>query len=581
MLRVPRSAFTGVGGFTLLLFLSGVPFLQPAAEGQSADVDPSAPPGKPRTGADILDKSIAIYVGRELTDDGAVFLGGFGHEPSSHWLEVTPSRTFPEGTQLEVGVTAEARYPGERIRIPQVGETARFITSNYSEFAGFPAPLTNGGLNEHHVAARAVWSPSRTELVAMTPEPQRGISYSDLARAVMERATSARHAVEVAGELIDEFGYAHYGGGSHLFADSEEGWVLLTFAGGQGLWAAERLGPEDVRVLYPGYIRDFPLDFESRPGYVASANLLDFAVEHSWFDPDSGAPFNLQEVYGTPFPGPPGADEEAPYRHPPSLEGEIREMAPVTLPDMLSLVRDPRWSDDRAGYGHVAHLRGGVPSDLGVLWVSVAAAVSTPMVPIALGTRDVPPEYKQHRYLTRDASSTFLNPEFASLEGTRSAYRTFKRLFHHTCSDPERFLRPVTAELEGAEARWADQMRELESRAASSLAEGDLEEAGRVLTERADAWLLEALDLGERLVQVVEERVREESSLQMPDRPVPEGASWQPESGAMSLPPEAVGPRDRQNCYVPGFERYPRAHGVYRDRIGDLIEPTSSAPERE
>ena len=32
---------------------------------------------------------------------------------------------------------------------------------NYSAFAGFPAPLTNGGLNEHHVAARDIWSPSR------------------------------------------------------------------------------------------------------------------------------------------------------------------------------------------------------------------------------------------------------------------------------------------------------------------------------------------------------------------------------------------------------------------------------------
>ena len=45
-------------------------------------------------------------------------------------------------------------------KIPQAAVTFKFLTMNYSSFAGFPAPLTNGGLNEHHVAIRDVWSPS-------------------------------------------------------------------------------------------------------------------------------------------------------------------------------------------------------------------------------------------------------------------------------------------------------------------------------------------------------------------------------------------------------------------------------------
>ena len=65
---------------------------------------------------------------------------------------------------------------------------------SYSEYEGFPPPLTNGGLNEHGVAARDVWSDSRPELVEMTPRPQRGVSYSDLSRIVLERASSAREA---------------------------------------------------------------------------------------------------------------------------------------------------------------------------------------------------------------------------------------------------------------------------------------------------------------------------------------------------------------------------------------------------
>ena len=39
-------------------------------------------------------------------------------------------------------------------------------------------------------------------------------------------------------------------------------------------------------------------------------------------------------------------------RNPLKLEEEIKnELAPVSLEDMLALVRDPRWSTDPSGYG--------------------------------------------------------------------------------------------------------------------------------------------------------------------------------------------------------------------------------------
>ena len=40
---------------------------------------------------------------------------------------------------------------------------------SYSYFLGVPAPLTNGGLNEHGVAVRDVWSTSSPWLIALTP----------------------------------------------------------------------------------------------------------------------------------------------------------------------------------------------------------------------------------------------------------------------------------------------------------------------------------------------------------------------------------------------------------------------------
>ena len=212
--------------------------------------------------------SYAIYVGKNLTSDGSVLIGGSGDEVSSHWLEIVPAKDHPPGSTVTVGVTPEAYMPGVLTEIPQVSHTFRFLTMNYSDYEGFPAPLTNGGLNEHNVAGRDVWSDSRAELIAMTPNPQSGPQYSDLSRIAMERARTAREAAEIVGALIDEYGYSTYGGNSHMFADENEGWVLLNFAGGQGLWIAQRLGPDEVRMSYPGYIREIPLDFQQSEDFM-------------------------------------------------------------------------------------------------------------------------------------------------------------------------------------------------------------------------------------------------------------------------------------------------------------------------
>lgn len=149
--------------------------------------------------------SYAIYVGKNLTEDGSVLIGGSGDEVSSHWLEIVAARQYPAGTTVRVGVDESANMPGRFIEIPQATQTYRYLTMNYSDYEGFPPPITNGGLNENNVAGRDVWSNSRAELVAMTPNPQAGPSYSDLSRIAMERARTAREAVEIIGGLIDEY----------------------------------------------------------------------------------------------------------------------------------------------------------------------------------------------------------------------------------------------------------------------------------------------------------------------------------------------------------------------------------------
>ncbi|MDX1650811.1 MAG: C69 family dipeptidase, partial [Myxococcota bacterium] len=444
---------------------------------------------------DAARASYAFYVGRDLTEGGVVLVGGTGEEVSSHWLEIVPAKGHPPDATIEVGVTAEARIPGERMRIPQAARTFRHLTMDYSDFAGFPPPLTNGGLNAHQVAVRDVWSPSREELVERTPRPQRGVQYSDLARIALERARTAREAVEIAGALVDRHGYATYGGNSHLFADPQEGWVMLQLAGGEGLWVAERLGPDDVRVSYPGYIGEIPADYRDHPDYMGSANLIAYAVEQGWYDPDAGEPFDVHRVYGRQgvamrSPGAKHVDAA-------TLEAELRAMAPVGVREMMDLVRDPRIADDEAGTGQVAALRDEAHPGLRLLWIAPTGSLTAPFLPWRIGVREIPPEYRQHRYLTRESGSTFLHPDYQLQEATRFAARTFKRLLYWTCADPERFLPEVTGALADFENRLLAEQADLEAVARRLYDAGDEALAGRVLTFYAHARAEDALALGE------------------------------------------------------------------------------------
>lgn len=452
--------------------------------------------------------SYGIYVGRNLTSDGSVFLAGYGDEPSSHWLEIVPARDWPSGTMIKVGATAASSYPGELIEIPQVNRTAKYITMNYSAFAGFPAPITNGGLNEHHVAARDIWSPSREELRKMTPKPQRGLNYSDLSRISMERARTAREAVEIVGSLIDQYGYATYGGNSHLFADREEGWVLIEFAGGKGLWVAQRLGPGEIRVSRPGYIGEVPANYMNHPDFRGSANLISFAVERGWYDPKSGKPFNANLAYG-----------DGKMRHEPvsMMEERLRKIAgKIRIEDMIAAVRTPELTRDSAGYGQVAHLRKTSHPELGVLWVAATTSVTAPFVPFHLGVTDVPAEFQRHRYLTEGEASRYMHREWQGIESTRYAFAVFKRLFYLTNEHPEEFLPEVTAALVAFEDRLAGGLPVVERTALKLFEVGEPELARAHLTYHSSTEAMNGLQLGEALSASIEARTKLKFGIRKP-----------------------------------------------------------------
>ena len=455
--------------------------------------------------------SYALYIGRNHSATGHAWLGGYGDEPSSHWLEIEPRRSHPPGATITVGVTPDADLPGIISEIPEKSETFRHIRVSYSHYKGVPAPLTNGGLNEYGVAVRDVWSTSRDELVAMTPKDQTGPNYSDLARVVASRAKTAREGVEMIGALIAEHGYSTYGGNSHLIADPDEAWVVIECAGGKGLWAAERLEADDIRASRPGYIE--VIDFDSDQ-FLYPPHLTELASEEGWWAP--GQPFDFNRIYGD------GKGRWAGVRW---IEDQMRARAArpekIGLADVMWAVRTPRLTGDTAGYGQVVPLIHPAHDACRMLWHTATGAIAAPFSPVFLGAEHVPEEYRMHRYLTSGESARVSDNRFVDrgehdtvshtpqgVESTRSAVAVFKRLMYLTLQHQDPFLTEAIATWEAMEVRRIPRADDATRIAAALLNAGEADLAARFLTRETAAGLNEALEVAEALAASMEARTR-------------------------------------------------------------------------
>ncbi len=454
--------------------------------------------------------SYAIYAGRDRTANGVAFLAGYGDEPSGHWLELAPRQQHPPGATIEVGVTPAALMPGVRSAIPQAAVTARHLRVGYSHYRGVPGPLTNGGLNEHGVSVRDVWSPSSERLIALTPPDQRGPNYSDLARIVLERARTAREGVELIGSLIAAHGESTYGGNSHLIADAEEAWVVIEFAGGLGLWVAERLGPADIRVSRPGYVLTVPAGFADSDDVLGPPHLIEAAIERGWYDPADG-PFDANAVYGD------GTGRWDGVRW---MEGELGRRADsggLTLADVAWAVRTERLTGDSAGYGQIVPLDQPGHDELRLLWHAPIGPVAAPFTPFFCGVDAIPVELGRHRHLGEGEAATLVDPLDPDdspspvpqrVEATPSAVAVYRRLLHLLAEHHEQFLPEVTPVWEALERDLAVGAAEARDAARILLDAGRGDLARGLLTRFASSSATDALGLAAAMADSMDLRSR-------------------------------------------------------------------------
>ncbi len=233
----------------------------------------------------------SIMAGRLATTDGSVITAHTCDGEYRQWLKIVPGAKYPEGltTKVYTGkmhteTSSETAGVTEKGEIPQATETFAFLNTAY--------PC----LNEHQLAIGETTIGGRRELFNSSGM----FMIEEIERLMLERCTTARQAIKLAGELVKQYGYGDFGE-CITIADPKEVWQFEIFGTGLrekgAIWAAVRI-PDDHIGVSANIPRISELNLKDPDNYLASENVISFAVEKGWYDPKSGQPFKFWKAYG-------------------------------------------------------------------------------------------------------------------------------------------------------------------------------------------------------------------------------------------------------------------------------------------
>lgn len=236
------------------------------------------------------DECTIVTVGRSASADGSVMTS---HTCDSHrtrsWFDIVPAMKHKKGSMATmvkrtdcdtVAMPAYMYVPvGE---IPQVEYTHGFINTAYACMNDAQLAIGESTFGGRHSL--------KSDLGLIDCE--------QLVRLLMERCTTAREAIALAGELTEKYGWTDEGECLSI-CDTKEAWhfeIVGPGAGNHGsIWAAQRVPDGEVCCAANGSrIREIDL---SDPDYfMASAKVTKVAQDSSWWDPSTG-PFEFCYAY--------------------------------------------------------------------------------------------------------------------------------------------------------------------------------------------------------------------------------------------------------------------------------------------
>lgn len=204
-----------------------------------------------------------LIVGKKASADGSTIVsysadsyGLFGE------LYHYPAATYPKGTMLDVYEWDSGKYLGQ---IEQARQTYNVI----------------GNINEHQLTIAETTFGGREELV----DTLGIIDYGSLIYITLQRARTAREAIKVMTDLVQQYGY-YSSGESFTIADPNEIWIMEMIGKGPGVrgavWVAVRV-PDDCISAHANQARIQSFDMNDKENCIYAPDVISFAREKGYF----------------------------------------------------------------------------------------------------------------------------------------------------------------------------------------------------------------------------------------------------------------------------------------------------------
>jgi dipeptidase len=346
-------------------------------------------------------------------------------------LYFTPARDYPEGTMLDVYEWDTGKFLG---RIPQVKHTYSVV----------------GNMNEHQVAIGETTYGGRQGLEDSTAI----MDYGSLMYIALQRAKTAREAIQVITDLMAAYGY--YSEGESLsISDPSEVWIMEMIGKGPGnkgaVWVARRV-PDGYVCGHANQARITTFPLNDPENCLYAKDVISFAREKGYFSgsdeefsfADAYAPLNFggarfceSRVWSGFRKVAQGMDQYEDYAMGINLHNRmplwVKADKKLTVQDVMGMMRDyfqgtkmdmtqdigagpfrciVRWrpmtweldsvpyineraiSTQQTGFSFVAQSRSWLPGPIGgILWFGVDDTYSTVYTPMYCGITKVPDNF--------------------------------------------------------------------------------------------------------------------------------------------------------------------------------------------
>ncbi|MBQ6745999.1 MAG: C69 family dipeptidase [Bacteroidaceae bacterium] len=205
-----------------------------------------------------------LIVGKNASADGSVMIsysadsyGMFGY------LYHSPAGTHEKGEMIDIYDWDDDTYHGQ---IAQVAQTYNVI----------------GNMNEFQVSIGETTFGGREELV----DKNGIIDYGSLIYIALQRSRTAREAIRIMTDLVQQYGYAS-SGESFSIADPNEAWIMEMIGKGTGnrgaVWVAVRI-PDDCIAAHANQSRIHKFNMDDKENVMYASDVISFAREKGYFN---------------------------------------------------------------------------------------------------------------------------------------------------------------------------------------------------------------------------------------------------------------------------------------------------------